>query len=78
MKRISIEELHRDTERWVKEAAGNGGIFITQEGTPVARLETVVLAKQGKPLPDREEQVRQRPYNPVDSAAYISEDRDRV
>jgi antitoxin (DNA-binding transcriptional repressor) of toxin-antitoxin stability system len=78
MKQITIEELHRDTERWVKEAAENGGIFITQEGAPVARLETVAPAQHGKPLPDREEQIRRLPYNPIDSATYISEDRDRA
>lgn len=78
MKQITIEELHRDTERWVKEAADNGGILVTQEGAPVARLDTVPSTKQGKPLPDREDQIQRLPYNPIDSATYISEDRDRA
>ena len=77
MKEITVQQLHEETERWVKQAADNGGILITEEGKPVAKLETVAVAKKGKPLPDREEKIRRRPYNPVDSAAYISEDRDR-
>ena len=38
MKTISVQELHEHTAQWV-HALGNGPIFVTEAGKPVARME---------------------------------------
>lgn len=38
MKTISIRELHARTGKWVREAAEQGQILVTDNGRPVARM----------------------------------------
>lgn len=77
MKQITLQQLHEETARWVKEAAGNGGIVVTVDGKPAVALTQFPAAHQGKPLPNRWEKIRQTPFISVDSGDLISQDRDR-
>ena len=78
MNRISIRELREDTERWVKLAASNEQIIITDGEQPIATLVPFYPAMVGKSLPDREAEIGQLSRIEVDSAVYISEMRDRA
>jgi antitoxin (DNA-binding transcriptional repressor) of toxin-antitoxin stability system len=73
MKEISIEELKRDVGQWVRLAAGREPIIITDGGKPVATLTALDSPHHSKPLPDREDKIRQRSQITVDSADYLSE-----
>ena len=77
MKEITVEQLHEDTERWVKEAAGNGALLITAEGRLVALLSQFGPVNREKWLRERLAELERLPFNPVDSSAYVSEDRER-
>jgi prevent-host-death family protein len=78
MRTISIRELHRDTGRWVRDAATKGPIAVTDRGHPVAALQPFDRAMAGRALPDREARIRRRSRIRVDSAVYQSEMRDRA
>jgi antitoxin (DNA-binding transcriptional repressor) of toxin-antitoxin stability system len=78
MDKISIQELHEDTERWVRMAANNQQIVVTDGAQPIATLVPFYPASSGKPLPDREDEIRKMSRIEVDSAVYISEMRDRA
>jgi antitoxin (DNA-binding transcriptional repressor) of toxin-antitoxin stability system len=73
MKEISIEELKRDAGRWVRLAARKEPVIITDGGKAVATLTGLEPAHRSKPLPDREDKIRQRSQITVDSAEYVSE-----
>jgi prevent-host-death family protein len=75
MTTISIRELHLRTGRWVRHAASRGPVVVTDRGRKVAALQPVDLTSRGRPLPNREEAIRQRSRIPVDSADYQAEDR---
>jgi antitoxin (DNA-binding transcriptional repressor) of toxin-antitoxin stability system len=77
MKEVTVEELHRETDRWVKEATSNGGIVITDHGSPVADLVQHGLLKRPRWLQERLAARDQLPFMAADSAVYISEDRER-
>jgi len=76
MKQISISELQSDAGWWIRQAAIEKQIVITDQGQPVAALIPFRSSPSGQPLPDREERINRRPYLTVDSADYISEMRD--
>ncbi len=76
MRQISISELQSDVVSWIRQAAIERQIVITDEGRPVATLISFFLSKFFRPLPNREERISRRPYITVDSAVYISEMRD--
>jgi antitoxin (DNA-binding transcriptional repressor) of toxin-antitoxin stability system len=78
VKAITIEELHRETERWVKEAAVNGGIVVTEGGTPVASIVQPEAMKRPAWLQERLADIERLPFVPTDSSVYVSEDRDRA
>jgi len=78
MNKISIGELHEDTERWVRLAASNEQIVITDGEQPIAALVPFDRSRRGKSLPNRWEQIKKMKPIPVDSAEYISEMRDRA
>ena len=78
VKQITIQQLHEETERWVEEAADNGGILITENGKPVATISQLGPVRQGKPLPNREAEIQKRTRLFVGSEVYISEMRDRA
>jgi len=76
MTKISIRELHLETGQWVRRAANNEPVVITDRGTPVATLIPFDQSARGKSLPNRWQQIKKMRRIPVDSAVYISEMRD--
>jgi len=82
MKRISIRELHDATGKWVRESARVGELVVTERGRPIA---TIVPYRE--PLPGNPFKMRTlrpgyaallgRLRGGTDSAAIVSEDRDR-
>jgi len=76
MKEISIQELHQDTSQWVKLAAQQGRIIITDGGQPIAALTAFEPSPSPKRLPDREEKINKRSVIQTDSADYLSEMRE--
>jgi antitoxin (DNA-binding transcriptional repressor) of toxin-antitoxin stability system len=77
MKQITIEQLHQETEHWVRQAATNGGIMVTDHGQPVAALTQPVSAPRAQWLQQRLAALKSMPALAVDSADVISEDRNR-
>ena len=73
MKEVSIQELRRDTERWVRLAAQGEAIAITDGGQRIAALTAVEEIHPHKSLPNREDKIRARSVIKVDSGDYISE-----
>lgn len=76
MKEISIEELKRDAGQWLRLAATNEPVIITDGGKPVATLTGLEPPRHSKRLPDREDKIKHRSQINVDSADYLSEMRD--
>lgn len=76
MRTISIRELHLDTGRWVRDAAAQGPVVITDRGRPIAALQAFDPAYKGAPLPKREAAIRARGRMPVDSVVYQAEIRE--
>ena len=76
MKTISIRELHLKTGRWVRHAASQGPLVVTDRGRKVAALQPFDASVTGQPLPNREVTIRKRSKVPVDSAVYLSEVRE--
>jgi len=76
MRQISVVELQSDVASWVRQAAVEKQIVITDQGQPVAALVSFLLSRPTKPLPNREERISRRSFISVDSAVYISEMRD--
>jgi len=76
MKQISISELQSDAGRWIRRAAIEKQIVITDQGRPVAALIPFWPSQSGKPLPNREERISRRSHITVDSAVYLSDMRD--
>ena len=72
MKTISIRELHLETGRWVRHAAGRT-VVVTDRGRRVAALQPFDASVTARPLPNREAAIRKRSKVPVDSAVYLSE-----
>jgi prevent-host-death family protein len=70
MKTISIRELHLETGRWVRRAAGRGPIVVTDRGRRIAALQPFDASMAARPLPDRESVIRKRSRVPVDSVVY--------
>jgi prevent-host-death family protein len=73
MKTISIRELHLETGRWVRQAASQGPIVVTDRGRRIAALQPFDASMTGRPLPNREAAIRRRSKVPVDSAVYQAE-----
>ena len=82
MKTISIRELHERTGAWVRRAVELGAITVTERGKPLVRLEAVVDARPANPFRVRRlragyARLRGKLGRGTDSAAIISEDRER-
>lgn len=83
MKTISIRELHARTGHWVRYAAGNGGVTVTDNGTPVATLESIddslsaKMTLHDRPMVSGYKAIMDQPVK-GDSTEGISDDRDRV
>lgn len=78
MNKISIRELHEDTERWIRLAASSEQIVITDGEQPITALVPFDRSTSGKSLPNRWEQIKKMKPILVDSAEYISEMRNRA
>jgi antitoxin (DNA-binding transcriptional repressor) of toxin-antitoxin stability system len=77
MKTITIRELHMRTGRWVRHAAANGPVTVTDRGRRIATLRPAEEVRVGRPLPDREAKILKQSRIPVDSTEYVSEMRER-
>lgn len=73
MKTISIRELHLKTGQWVRHAASQGPVVVTDRGRRVAALQPFDASMTGRPLPNREAAIRKRSRVQVDSVVYQSE-----
>ena len=76
MKEITLEELKRDADQWVRLAARKEPVIITDGGKPVATLTGLEPPHHSKRLPNREDKIKQRSQIKLDSADYLSEMRD--
>jgi antitoxin (DNA-binding transcriptional repressor) of toxin-antitoxin stability system len=68
MKTISIRELHLNTGRWVRHAAGRGPVVVTDRGRCVAALQPFDASVTGRPLPNREATIRKPSLRRIESA----------
>ena len=74
MKVISIKQLHAETGRWVR-AARKQTIVVTDRGEKVAALKPHVEEESPRPVFTGRDWSK-LPSSPVDSTAFISEERD--
>ena len=82
MQSITIRELHERTGAWVRRAAQDGAVLVTDHGRPVARIDAPERGKGPNPFKRR----RLRPgyarllrtvIGGRDSTDLVSDDRDR-
>lgn len=77
MSTVSLRELHQNTGSLVREAAKRP-LRITDRGRVIAIIQAPTAAKlPGVGLPEREAWIAKLPKQKSESAAIISEDRDR-
>jgi antitoxin (DNA-binding transcriptional repressor) of toxin-antitoxin stability system len=77
MIRAGIREARRNLSVLLDEVRKGEEVIITDRGRPVATLSRFDPSRLGKPLPDRRRKIRKRSRITADSAAYVSEMRDR-
>lgn len=83
MKAISIRELHARTGHWVRHAAANGGLTVTDNGTPIATLKSIdefesnKMTLNDRPMVSGYKAIMDKPVR-GDSTEGISDDRDRA
>ena len=73
MKEISIQDLQKDTNEWVRLAASRERIVITDGGRPIAEITAFEPSRLPKQLPNRDDKINKRSLIEVDSADYISD-----
>lgn len=77
MKTVSLEELHEQTGRVVRDAATEE-ILVTENGQPLAVLRGVQNGSDHRQYwQERERRLAALPNLRTDSTSFISEDRDR-
>jgi antitoxin (DNA-binding transcriptional repressor) of toxin-antitoxin stability system len=82
MKEISIQELHRRTGAWVRNASKYGPILVLDRNAPVAKLVAVSgeppknLFERWKPL-KKFAKALDRPVHSAPVEDIVSQDRDR-
>jgi antitoxin (DNA-binding transcriptional repressor) of toxin-antitoxin stability system len=72
VKEITVQQLHEETERWIREAADNGGIAITDHNRAVATLSAAVPIKRTEWLRHRLDSLAALPSLAGDSADLIA------
>ena len=79
MKRISIRELHMQTGKWIRNAACQQRIIVTERGHPIATIAPYSPDDSRTPFSQRHEtpEFSTLPKINVDSARLISDDRER-
>jgi antitoxin (DNA-binding transcriptional repressor) of toxin-antitoxin stability system len=81
MQTITIEELHARTGEWVRRAAEEGEISVTDEGRTIAVLHGMPQPPKENPFLNRKTlpgfaELQKRLVGGTDSTQIISEDRD--
>ena len=77
MKTVTVEELHRSTNQYVR-AAMESPLVVLDEGQPVVLLKRFQPGeKRGRPLPNRDGWIASLPRTDLDSTQVVSDDRDR-
>jgi len=83
---IPIRELHARTGHFVRKAAGNMRVIITDNGKPIAQLQPLGVDTDGNPKRQKWKDrvllpgyaaIMNTPVGGTDSTQIISEDRDR-
>jgi prevent-host-death family protein len=78
MKLLTIRDLHIQTGHWVRKAQRSGvPLVITDRGRPVAALTAYDASKRPRGLPKRSALKQRLPRIRVDSAATVSDMRER-
>lgn len=79
MKRITIRELHMRTGKWIREAAREDEIIVTDRGDPIAVVRPYSALDSARSFAQRRESdaFRKLPKTDSDTSRYLSEDRDR-
>jgi antitoxin (DNA-binding transcriptional repressor) of toxin-antitoxin stability system len=72
VKEITVQQLHEETQRWVREAADNGGIAITEHNQRLATLTASVPVKREQWLRQRLADFQAMPFLAADSADVIA------
>ena len=76
---ITIRDLHMKTGDWVRKAALRDGIVVLDRKQPIARIIPFSEADTGKSFAERPlvKGFARMPRREMDSARFISDDRDR-
>jgi prevent-host-death family protein len=53
MKQVTLRELHENTGTLVREAVRQGGMVVTDRGTPIARIEPASRPRVDQPFKRR-------------------------
>jgi antitoxin (DNA-binding transcriptional repressor) of toxin-antitoxin stability system len=82
MRRISIRDLHDETEKWVREAARVDELVVTDRGNPIATIVPYREPPSGNPFKTRKLRpgyaaLLGRLRGGTDSSTIVSEGRDR-
>lgn len=79
MVRISIRELHNKTGKWIRSAARDQKIVVTERGHPIATIGPFSPNEMGTPFSKRREisAFSNLPKVNGDSSHFISDDRNR-
>lgn len=76
METVSLRELHARTGHWVRRAAREGPIQVSDRGRTIAVLtDPSLLAQPSKPFPKRDR--GRLPTSRLDSTRLVAEDRAR-
>ena len=77
--RISIRELHNKTGKWIRSAARDQKIVVTERGHPIATIGPFSSDEMGVPFAQRREiaAFKNLPKVRGDSSGFIADDRDR-
>ena len=79
MVRISIRELHMNTGKWIRNAAQDEKIIITERGHPIATIGPYTADESATPFAKRRQSSKFKNLGKIlgDSTRLISDDRER-
>jgi antitoxin (DNA-binding transcriptional repressor) of toxin-antitoxin stability system len=72
VKEITVQQLHEETERWVRAAAHDDGIAITEHNRPLATLTAAPVIRRGEWLRQRLADLQALPVLSADSGAVVA------
>jgi prevent-host-death family protein len=81
MRAISIDELHANTDLWVRKATEQEPIFVTADGKPVAKIVPIPVAELPRPFRTRKlipgyEAIMHKRYSGAGTTEIVSDMRD--